>query len=373
MYFESYTSGWRDWNKLIQSGQNLHILQTSEWAQLKTKYGWQPLRYIWRDRNDRIYAAALILKRNLINKRPLGGFSVLYVPKGPLLWDWDDLGLREAIYRDLYRIATEQSSIFIKIDPDVPIGFGVPGEKDSYLNPLGQQIVSELIEHGWHYSEEQIQFSNTVLIDLTPNEDELLARMKQKTRYNIRLAMRKGVVVRIGVLDDLQTLYQIYAETSIRDDFIIREKDYYLDLWSMFIDAGKAEPLIAEVDGQVVAGLFLFYVGDKAWYLYGMSGLNHREKMPNYLLQWEAFKRAKFHGCRRYDLWGAPDEFSEQDPMWGVFRFKSGLGGEVVRHIGAYDLPVKPLLYKFYSRAMPVFLDMLRVRGRAGTQRRIVQ
>lgn len=373
MHFETFTAGWEDWNNLVKSAQNLHILQTSEWANLKTKYGWRSLRFVWHDRNDQIIAAALILKRNLIDRSPFSGFSVLYVPKGPLLWDWNNRELRERIYRDLFKIATDQKSIFVKIDPDIPIGYGVPGEKDSSLNPLGQQIVAELDKRGWCYSEEQIQFSNTVLIDLTPSEEELLARMKQKTRYNIRLALRKGVLIRIGVMDDLKTLYQMYAETSIRDNFAIRDKNYYLDLWSLFINAGKAEPIIAEVDGQVVAGLFLFHFGDKAWYLYGMSSLYHREKMPNYLLQWEAIKRAKKHGCRVYDLWGAPDKFTEQDPMWGVFRFKSGLGGQVVRHMGAYDLPLRPFIYKFYSRVVPVGLELLRKRGKASTEKIIMQ
>src|SRR5690606_17626789 len=134
-------------------------------------------------------------------------------------------------------------------------------------------------------------------------------RMKQKTRYNLRLAERKGVQVRLGSVDDVDLLYSMYAQTSIRDHFVIREAGYYRSLWSSFIQAGMAEPLIAEVEGVPAAALILFRFGHKAWYLYGMSLDLHREKMPNYLLQWEAVRRSKAAGCTVYDLWGAPDEF----------------------------------------------------------------
>jgi lipid II:glycine glycyltransferase (peptidoglycan interpeptide bridge formation enzyme) len=357
-----------EWNTLIKSAPNLHILQSWEWGQIKSNFGWQSLRYEWRDQADRIKATALVLKRRLLSKTPFAGLSVLYVPKGPLLWDWDNFDVRECVFHDLSRIAGQQKSIFIKVDPDVPIGFGVPDEQSSEPNPLGYKVVSELENSGWRYSDEQIQFRNTVWIDLSPSEDQLLARMKQKTRYNIRLAKRRGVKIRIGEIADLDSLYHMYAETSVRDGFVIRNQDYYLELWKTYMNAGVAVPLIAEVEGDGVAGLILFHFGSKAWYLYGMSSLKHREKMPNYLLQWEAIKIAKTYGCRTYDLWGAPDEFNDQDPMWGVFRFKSGLGGEVVRYIGAYDLPVQPISYQVYTQILPKVLKLMRKRGKAITE-----
>jgi lipid II:glycine glycyltransferase (peptidoglycan interpeptide bridge formation enzyme) len=118
-----------------------------------------------------------------------------------------------------------------------------------------------------------------------------------------------------------------------------------------------------------VAGVVIFRFAGRAWYMQGMSGLAHREKMPNYLLQWEAIHRAKAAGCRIYDLWGAPDEFSEHDSMWGVYRFKEGLGGQVVRHIGAWDLPVQPLAYKIYTQTLPRLLDVMRRKGKQRTRR----
>jgi lipid II:glycine glycyltransferase (peptidoglycan interpeptide bridge formation enzyme) len=125
------------------------------------------------------------------------------------------------------------------------------------------------------------------------------------------------------------------------------------------------------VDGEAVAALIVFRFCGKAWYLYGMSRSLHREKMPNYLLQWEAMRRAKAAGCTVYDLWGAPEVFNESDPLWGVFRFKLGLGGVVHRTIGAWDLPIRPVLYRLYTHLLPRLLAIMRRRGQARTQQSI--
>jgi peptidoglycan pentaglycine glycine transferase (the first glycine) len=206
---------------------------------------------------------------------------------------------------------------------------------------------------------------------LNYSEVELLARMKQKTRYNLNLAQRKGVVLRIGNVSDLDVLYRLYAETSVRDGFVIRSEGYYKSIWQSFIEHGMAKALLAEVGGETVAGLFLFAFAQRAWYLYGMSSQAHRDKMPNYLLQWTAMLQAKQLGCTTYDLWGAPDLFDETDSMWGVFRFKEGLGGRVVRTIGAWDFTSRPWLYEGYTRLLPRVMSILRRRGKERTRREV--
>jgi lipid II:glycine glycyltransferase (peptidoglycan interpeptide bridge formation enzyme) len=205
--------------------------------------------------------------------------------------------------------------------------------------------------------------------------------MKQKTRYNIRLAEKKGVSLRVGNSEDLPMLYKMYAETSVRDGFVIRDENYYKSVWELFISRGQSsivnrksempftEPLIAEFNNEPVAAIFVFYFAGRAYYVYGMSRDVHREKMPTYLLQWEAMKRAKARGCITYDLWGAPDVFDESDSMWGVYRFKEGLGGKVVRTLGAWDYAPSPLWYKLYSQIIPRVLDVMRSRGKTKTKR----
>ncbi len=125
------------------------------------------------------------------------------------------------------------------------------------------------------------------------------------------------------------------------------------------------------MDGEAVPAIFLFTFAGRGYYVYGMSRNAHREKMPTYLLQWEAMKHAKSNGCTTYDLWGAPEVFDESDSMWGVYRFKEGLGGEVVRTLGAYDFAPNKLWYKMYADIMPRVLDVMRSRGKQKTKQTV--
>ncbi len=377
-----FTGTQQTWNELIASLPLAHLLQTWEWSQVKASYGWQAMPFVWMDQasaTSQPVAAAMLLKRRF----PIGGFArnicVLYVPKGPLM-DWNDQVLRTRVLDDLQAFARRQGAIFVKLDPDVALGKGIPGAEAAVEYPAGQEIRSELIQKGWMFSRDQIQFRNTVLIDLSPSEDELLARMKQKTRYNIRLAQKKGVTVRTGKVEDFPLLYRMYAETSLRDGFLIRAEDYYQTVWRTFNKPAAVpgfastpfhEALIAEVDGQPLAAISLFYFAGQAIYLFGMSLDQHREKMPNHLLQWEAMRRAKTSGCRIYNLWGAPNEFNESDGLWGVFRFKEGLGGYVARTLGAWDFTPSPWLYRLYTQTLPRFMDVMRARGQAKTRQNL--
>lgn len=373
---QKFTGSSTAWNSLIAQLPNPHLLQTWEWSQVKAKYGWEPMPFVWESAvgNRGSLAAAMILKKRI----PVGGLaarlSILYCPKGPLM-DWSNSSLRKRVLDDLQTFAKKQGAIFLKIDPDVVLGTGIPNTEGERPEAAGQAVMPELVRRDWRYSSDQIQFKNTVLIDLTVSEEELLGRMKQKTRYNLRLAEKKGLTVRAGALADLPTLYKMYAETSVRDGFVIRDEAYYQTVWRAFmqnppsnVSYPSCEPLIAEVDREPVAAIFMFYFAGRAYYLYGMSRQVHREKMPSYLLQWEAMKRARAYGCAIYDLWGAPDEFNENDGMWGVFRFKEGLGGQVLRTLGAWDYAPNALWYKMYSEIIPRLLDVMRSRGKARTK-----
>jgi peptidoglycan pentaglycine glycine transferase (the first glycine) len=358
------------WNEIIANLPGRHILQTWEWGQVKQAYGWQVQYKVWSGEDESPQAAALILTRSL----PVPGFSrrlrMMYVPRGPLM-DWSDSELRQRVLDDLQDLAKRDGAIFIKIDPEVFLAMGVPGAPDEMEDDVGEAVQAEFEQRGWQFSEGQVQFRNTVWVDLRDTEDALLARMKPKTRYNIRLAERKGVTVRPAALDELPLLYRMYAETSLRDGFVIRSEDYYLLVWQTFMEKGLAVPLLAEVAGQPVAGLVLFMFSDMAWYLYGMSTGDHREKMPNHLLQWEAMRIARQRGCVYYDLWGAPNVFDESDSMWGVYRFKEGLGGEVVRTIGAWDFLSGRTRYTLFMRVLPRILDLMRRRRKASTRQEV--
>ena len=302
----------------------------------------------------------------LVREIPIGGLAarvaLAYVPKGPLL-DWSDAALRRRVLGDLIRTARKQGALVLKIDPEVLVGTGVPGSADAVGNSTGAAVISELQAAGWVRPESPAQYANTVIVDLAPDEDILLANMKQKTRYNVRLAGRRGVTVRAGTPADFDLLFRMYAETSRRDGFVIRDGSYYRKLWEIFHGAGMLDPLIAEVGGEPVAAVVGLHFADTAIYMHGMSTEQHREKMPNYLLQWEAIRRAKAAGCAVYDMWGAPERFDESDSMWGVYRFKDGFGGQVRRHIGEWDYPVRPLLYRLYAQVLPRALAFMRRRA----------
>jgi lipid II:glycine glycyltransferase (peptidoglycan interpeptide bridge formation enzyme) len=359
------------WNTTLASLPNAHLLQSWEWGELKSKYGWEAQRLIWKDGNETPFAAAQILQRDLLLPGISRRFSLLYCPRGPAL-RWSDPELRAQVLEDLQRITEIQKAVFLKIDPDLPISSVQPdAAQTTSQNPAGENTREALEEKQWRASVEQIQFRNTFLLDLSEPEDQLLSGMKQKTRYNIRLAGRRGVSVRLGDLNDFDLLYRMYAETSVRDGFAIREPGYYHDAWGSFIQAGIAQPLIAQVDETPVAAVIVYKFADTSLYMYGMSGDQHREKMPNYLLQWEAIRWSKDEGCKVYDFWGAPETIHPEDPLWGLYRFKSGFGTRFVYTLGAWDYVAKPIPYWLYTVIKPKALDLMRVIGRRKTKQSI--
>ena len=389
------------WDGSIAKLPNSHILQTFEWALVKSHFGWNPIPKLWMQ-NNQIVAAAMILIREI--KIPVIGipYRILYVPKGPLIKDWSDSNLVQEVLQELIEIGRKQNAILIKIDPDLEIG---GGEADDDLNQFGfnknsnnieinslnSEFIKLLLNHNWVYSREQVQFRNTVISDLNLDEAEILSSMKQKTRYNIRLAEKRGIVVREGNDRDFPMLYRLYAETAQRDGFIIREYPYYEMVWKIFLQGPELEKqmgfsnnfpnywrfdlanhpkamiLIAEYQNEPIAGIVLLTFQEKAWFMYGMSSCQHREKMPNYLLHWRAMQLLKERGIKVYDWWGAPDKFTEVDPMYGVYKFKMGFGGKAIRRIGAWDYPIKRNYYSFYQIMLPKLLSYFRLKERIGT------
>ncbi len=341
------------WDNALAALPYAHILQSWDWGEFKSRWGWQAQRLYWL-RDDTPVAAAQILRRAI----PRTPWSFLYVTKGPAL-DYTDAALAAQILADLEAYARQNKALFIKIDPDVPRHYG-ESQPNQPLEPPGQIMLNLLVQRSWRFSPEQIQFRNTVIINLEAELANLLAAMKSKWRYNIGLAERRGVIIHPGRVEDITTFYQMYVKTAARDTFSIRPEAYYRDVWQQFLATGRAEMLLASVKNEIVAGLILFIFGHTVWYMYGASTGQQRQFMPNYLLQWAAICRARERGCTVYDMWGAPDVFDETDGMWGVYRFKNGFGGQVVQGLGAYDYPVNRWLYWAFIAALPRVRTLLR-------------
>jgi len=315
------------WDAALRALPDPHVLQSWLWGDLKARQGWRVQRYLWQSAGQPLACAQLLLEQR--RDAWLG-----YIPKGPVV-DWSDAERMTEVLADLERIARDEDLLLVKIDPDV-----------TAESATGKALVACLRDRGWHYSFEQLQFRNTLVIDLQPDLDEILARMKGKGRYNIRLAVRKGVTVRPATPADLPLLVDMYMETAQRERFAIREPAYYRETWRAFLQSGFGSGFIAEVGGDPVPMLILLHFGKRAWTMYAGSYNRQRQAMPTYLLQWEALRYARNLGCTLYDMWGAPDVLNASDPLWGVYRFKSSFGATLVSHIGAFDYPPHPWRYR---------------------------
>jgi lipid II:glycine glycyltransferase (peptidoglycan interpeptide bridge formation enzyme) len=209
------------------------------------------------------------------------------------------------------------------------------------------ELLGKRMEHFHATPCRTIQPLRTIVLDLAPDEQALLAQMKEKWRYNVRLAMRKGVTVRVATSpDDVRAWYAIYQTTCERDQFGIHTLDYYLRVWELLVTTGKMRLLLAEANGTLLAGIFVALFTEQASYLYGASSNEQRQLMPNYLLQWEAIRWARQQGARYYDFWGIPDTDNEDEAMAGVYRFKRGWGGRVVQFVGGQEVVYRPLLMR---------------------------
>ena len=302
-----------EWTQFTNRYPDAHLLQQAAWGKLKSDFGWQPV-YLAEGETG-----AQVLFRSL----PFG-FSIAYIPKGPLGSNWSEL------WPLVDTVCREKHAVFLKVEPDAWEGEFAGDEA--------------LQQAGFRRSPHDLQPRRTIVLDITGDEEHILGRMKQKTRYNIRLAERKEVQVSASA--DLEAFAELIEVTGERDAFGVHTAEYYRRVYQLFHPLGNCELFLASYQGRPLAGLMAFACGDRAWYLYGASNNLERNRMPTYLIQWEAIRWAKQKGCASYDLWGVPDDeesnleaqFSARsDGLWGVYRFKRGFGGELMRTCGAWD------------------------------------
>lgn len=325
----------------VASRPDGHILQTTPWGTLKARFGWSDVR-VGLKQDGTLRAGAQILFRDL----PAGLGRLAYVPKGPFV-DWSDRVQTAQLVKALAQVARSRGAIALTLEPSLRDG------------PANRERLRSLGFCPAPFS--AVQPQRTLIVDLSPDQDEILMRMKSKTRYNIRLAGRKDVTVREGERSDVSAFAQLLEATADRAEFGIHSPRYYEAAYELFVPRDWGRLLLAEVEGESVAGLMIFALPPQSWYFYGASSTAHREKMPTYLLQWEAMRWAKSIGCTTYDLWGVPDkdhqtledQFTERsDGLWGVYRFKRGFGGSLKRTVGAWDRVMAPVRYRLYQWAL---------------------
>jgi lipid II:glycine glycyltransferase (peptidoglycan interpeptide bridge formation enzyme) len=326
--------------KLEDLDGNRSLLQSGFWGAFRKQFGWQAraFRCDYRDREFRL----------LVLIRKLGpGVELAYIPHGPELRE--PVIERERFLLDLAEALRPHLGRSLFLRYDLPWGAEGLGNRPEPLKSAG----------GLHKAPMDIQPPSTVILDLTAGEQQLLAAMKSKTRYNVRLAEKKGVQILIPRADQLDGAlcewYRLYGQTARRDRITLHREDYYKSLFTLAASYGANAPqlylLTARHQGDLLAGIIVALRAEGAWYLYGASSDRKRNLMPGYGLQWRAIRLARERGCRFYDLFGIPPNQDPQHPMHGLLRFKTGFGGRVVNRLGCYDVTLRPLPYRLYRSA----------------------
>lgn len=309
-----------------------HFIQSYQWGEFREKTGVEVIRLgVFGPSTSSGLKAGYQLTVHSIPHLP---YTVLYLPKGPLPDDF--------MLATLLKIGQEKNAIFIKLEPDVEVA------ETKYQIPVNRNLV---------LSPRPLFTKYTFQIDLTKSEKELMSQMKEKTRYNVRLAQKHGVKV---LEDNSPEAFEIYlrllAETTTRQKFYAHNEDYHRKMWEIFAPSGFVHLLLAYYQEKPLVAWILFRFRETLYYPYGASSAEHREVMASNLIMWEAIKLGKKLGCQIFDLWGClgPNP-SPADPWYGFHRFKEGYGGKLVEFIGTYDLVINPLLYRIYN-----FVDNLR-------------
>ncbi len=331
------------WDCFVNEHPQGHFLQSWGWGELKAASGWFPLRLaLWDTTHDTIVAVAQVLRRTAPHV-PLRAAHLAYIPKGPVL-DWFDTDLCTSFFAQLHTMLRKQGALAVRIEPARETQ-GVEQQEARRIQLLALHMRSV----------RAVQPLRTILLDIRADEVTLLAQMKEKWRYNVRLAGRKGVVVRVAeTIEDVQAWYRLLETTGTRDTFGIHTLAYYLQAWRTFTPNNTARLLLAEYDGQLLAGIFVSLFARQAIYLYGASSNEQRQLMPNYLLQWEAIRWAKSCGADSYDFWGIPETDAEDEAMAGVYRFKRGWGGRVVQFLGCYEYVYRPITMSIAEKFLPL-------------------
>lgn len=332
------------WDAFVGAHPDGHLLQMADWGRFKAEFGWAAQIVALCDDQDRIVCGAQLLFRRLHPRQPGAlPLSIAYLPAGPLFGDPDtDATLWQAIDRAAWR----RGALWLKVEPC-----------DWYRPRPG--LADRLRASGLRPGQQSIQPPRTIVLDLTGSEADLLARMNQSTRYKAKLGPKKAIAVRCGTAADVDSFNALMAVTGARDSFGVHDPDYYRRAFAYFSEGDRCALLLASYEGQDLAGVMVFRQGQQAYYLYGASSNAERNRMPTFIAQWAAIRWARDHDALYYDMWGIPDADESQleaqfetrsDGLWGVYGFKRGWGGSVVRSVGPWDRVYNRPAYALYHR-----------------------
>lgn len=331
-----------EYEAFLQSHPKGHFAQSVLWAKQKPMWKWEAI--VSRDQNGKIKGSLAVLIRKIVPGLP---FTMMYGCRGPVT-DLDDRETMKDLVDGAKKLAKKYHSYVIKIDPDVP------STETAYTKML-EELGFRLTGGGATFDAIQPQYVFRLNTEGKTSE-ELLMSLPQSTRRKVRAGAKKGVTVEIRGKEAVPDFARLMLETGVRDGFVTREASYFEN---MLDNLGEhARLYMAYYEGQAIAGTLAIWYGDKVWYLYGASSNEHRNLMPNYMLQWSMIEWAVEKGCRIYDFRGVPGRVGEDHPLYGLYKFKLGFGGDYVEFVGEMDMVLNPPVHWMITKGKPIFMDV---------------
>lgn len=321
------------YKEFLEKNERCNFQQSLEWA--KVKEAWKNEVVLSKNENGQIVGAISVL----IRKIPIFG-NFMYISRGPICDIHDEKVLKD-LYDGLEKLAKKYRAFTLKWEPDIK-------SDDKEFRNIMLKLGFKIKDNAKDFSE-GIQPRYVFRLNIKDKtEEEVFAEFHQKTRYNVRLATKKGVVIKEGTREDLKDFHKIMEITGKRDDFMIRPLSYFEKMYDE-LAPNHFKLMMAYYENKPISGIIDIIYGNKIWYLYGASSNEHRNLMPNYLLQWEMIKYSIEHKKDMYDFRGVVGIVDENHPQYGLYRFKKGFNAEFTEFIGELYINYKPIVYKMYK------------------------
>ena len=340
-----------EFKEYLEHFEGCNFQQSLEWAEVK-KPNWKIEVILSEDKEGKIDGALCLW----IRKIPMFG-NIMYAARGPACDIHNEEALKQ-LTEGAKRLAEKYNALVLRIEPDV---VSSDEEFRNIVKKLGYRIKDDAKDF-----KDEIQPRYVFRLDIkNKTEEEVFSNFKSKWRYNIRLAAKKGIEIKEGTKKDLKDFHEIMLETGRRDGFVVRSLEYFEKMYDCLAPK-YMKLLMAYYQGKPIAGVIPIFYGNKTWYLYGASSNQHRNLMPNYLLQWEMIKMAIARKHDVYDFRGVSGIIDENHPQYGLYRFKEGFGGTFTEFLGEIYIPFKPLKYKMYKFSEKKFRTIRQLRIKKG-------
>ena len=328
-------SQYQEYEDFVINHPNGSITQSVLWHGVKLN--WLPEIAVVRNSTGKIIAGVSLLARKI----PGLGTSMLYAPRGPVC-DYDDKDALEALQQGINLAAKKHKAHLCKVDPDVLIS-------DVDFANIIQTMGYKQLAGGTGFETIQARFNYRLYLN-GRSEDELFANLTQQNRRNVRIAIKNGVQVRIMGAEALDDFMQLMVVTGQRDGFSVRPKAYFARMLEALGEHCRL--YMAYYNDKAVSGAITTNYAGKTCYIYGASDNEHRNVMPNNLVQWEMIRWAAETGCTVYDFQGISGNLDENDPLYGLYRFKKGFNGQIDELAGEFDYTYMPVRTKLVDLAI---------------------